>query len=936
MVGLLFLLLPTILLSLPAQASTESQVFGPNEKIVSAYQAGDLSVDDMVTYGVASLTAPETVPEELRPTGPLSTDPQTYLTYLSAMSGKASESARKVLSPPAQASHATTDTAKTNTVSTNAANTNYDCARDEPFEYMTKDFYCWANVDGFVIFYNVVGGVPPTPAEPSGRPTVIQHMVEAVSIAAKTYRAMGYTITSNPAVPHGIFVGLDKITYPRGEWKVKAPFVMPIGYNFLPTILIPSDSKDFVSEGYDYHARHELFHVFQYSYWPAGQVGVELIWDFFASDKFGSMNWWMEATAEWATHMTYVKYPAHVPDPTQKIRYARNIGEFLSRPRDALNAWDGWGESRQYGAFLLPLYLTEQIGPDFVRHTWEHIRSAKSAPITAIKASLNGRDLNMLLHTFAIANYRLASPQPLMEAMGYRDPDVDMWRSILAKENATDEDMLGGARPARLPQAASVGYDTFLGPQLQPGGSFYIDLAAEKGAPPTTLTVQGYTVLPGKPVPGITWSVLVWSRAGEGSSALPEYPQAHNRWGHTQREVKIEDFRYPMVATMIATRHDLRVSSAAAMLDYGSAFWWVGNYVPVQNRTCDLRKPSIGPLELNAAPADTFNDYAFTTPDGWTGGDSTYSMRMPDGRTLWLFSDTFLGPLINGTRPTSAKLINNSFVIQDGTKLTTVHGGTAEEPKALLPPPDSTHWYWSGDGFIVGNTLQVVFQKYRREGTGPMPFAFDENVVATFSLSDLTKPTNITKLPSGAGVAWGSAILPASRSGDGYTYIYGVSDAPINKQMRVARVKGNDLRVGRWQYLNLWGWTEVENNAGYIMTGIANEYSVTPWKGQFLLLSQDSTEAFSGQINAFTSCDPFDGFTNKTSVYRMPEPGPLGSYLDPDIISYNPHVHYEQSTEESLLISYNVNSMDNRVHPDADLYRDSRIYRPRFFRATIS
>ncbi|WP_051866442.1 hypothetical protein [Streptosporangium roseum] len=889
-------------------------------------------MDDMITYGVASLTAPETVPEELRPTGPLSTDPQTYLIYLSAMSGKASESARKVLSPPAQASPATTNTAKINTVSTNAANINYDCARDEPYEYMTKDFYCWANVDGFVIFYNVVGGVPPTPAEPSGRPTVIQNMVDAVSIAAKTYRAMGYTITSNPAAPHGIFVGIDKIL----KWKVDVPFVMPIGYNFQPTIVIPSDSEEFDSEGYDYHARHELFHVFQYSYWPAGRVGVDLIWDFVVSDKFGSMNWWMEATAEWATHMTYVKYPAHVPDPTQKIRYAREIGAFLSKPMDALNAWGGWGKSRQYGAFLLPLYLTEQIGPDFVRRTWEHIRSAESAPIAAIKASLNGRDLNMLLHTFAIANYRLAPPQPLMEAMGYKDPDVDMWRSILADEDATDEDVLGGARPARARVEAFVGYNDVLGGPVQPGGSFYIDMAAEKGAAPATLTVKGFTTMPGQPVPGITWSVLVWSRAGEGSSALPEYPQAHNRWGHTQKEVKIEDFRYPMMATLIVTRHDLNVSSAAAMNDYRSAYWSATNYVPVQKRTCDLRKPSIGPLEFNAAPADAFNDYAHTTANGGTGGDSTYSMRMPDGRTLWLFSDTFLGPLnSNGTRPTSAKLVNNSFVIQDGTKLTTVHGGTAEEPKALLPPPDSTHWYWSGDGFIVGNTLQVAFHKYRREGTGPMPFAFDENVVATFSLGDLTKPTNITKMPSGAGVAWGSAILPASRSGDGYTYIYGVSDAPINKQMRVARVKGNDLRVGRWQYLTPWGWTEVEDHAADTLAGIANEYSVTPWKGQFLLLSQDSTEAFSGQINAFTSCDPFDGFTNKTSVYRMPEPGPLGSYLDPDIISYNPHVHYEQSTEGSLLISYNVNSMDNRVQPDADHYRDPGIYRPRFFRATI-
>lgn len=29
--------------------------------------------------------------------------------------------------------------------------------------------------------------------------------------------------------------------------------------------------------------------------------------------------------------------------------------------------------------------------------------------------------------------------------------------------------------------------------------------------------------------------------------------------------------------------------------------------------------------------------------DDWTGGDGTHSVRLPDGRLLWLFSDTYLG-----------------------------------------------------------------------------------------------------------------------------------------------------------------------------------------------------------------------------------------------------------------------------------------------------
>ncbi|MFF4197926.1 hypothetical protein [Nonomuraea sp. NPDC001831] len=920
--GLLILLLPAVVLSRPAQATS---LFGPNERIVSAYQAGELSVDDMIRYGVASVTAPETVPARLRPTGPLSTNAETYLTYLSAMSAKASGAAKQVLSPPGLRS---------------TGNSFFDCAHDEPYRFLRKDYHCWANVDNFVIFYNLDtggGGVPPTPAEPSGRPTAIQNAVDAVSIAARTYRSMGFEISDNPAVPHAIFFGTDQFCDPVLDNlcspKLRNPFVLPIGYNFLPTILMPSNPVY-----YDYLPRHELFHVFQYSYWKAGKVAQDFFRQFIDTDAFGSMNWWMEATAEWAAHQTYLHAPSHVPYPSQRDMYADHVDDFLAKPMLALNGWDGLGGPRQYGAFLLPLYLTEQVGPDFVRSTWEQIRSAGSSPITAIQASLGGRDLRVLLHGFAIANYRLAAPQYGAAENGYRDPDVALWRSELEQEQATEGDSLGGARPMRSSNAAFVGYNEVASGALLPGGSSYTDFTAQQGAAPATLTIKGFNVAPGQPVPRVAWSVLVWAQAGKGSDTLSAYPTAeYVRSPDSTGTVEIENFRYPMVATLVKTRLDLRTSSAAASNDWTNPFWSVGNYVPFQRRSCALRPPVLGPPQLDAYPVGTFNAYAASTPDGWTGGDSTFSMPLPGGRTLWLFSDTFLGPLnANGTRPTTARIINNSFVLQDGDKLTTVHGGTASDPRALLPPPDGTHWYWSGDGFVTGDRLQVMFNKYRLEGTGPMPFAFDQNVVATFSLSDLTKPKSVTPLPSRAGVAWGSAILPASRSGDGYTYVYGVSDAPINKKMKVARVRGDDLRVGRWQFYTPWGWSEVEEHAAETLSGIANEYSVTPWRGQFLMVSQDSTEAFNGLINAFTSCDPFDGFTNRTPVYRMPEPGPFGSYLDGDVISYNPHVHFEQSTDASLLISYNVNSMDNRAQPDADHYRDPSIYRPRFIRVAIS
>lgn len=38
--------------------------------------------------------------------------------------------------------------------------------------------------------------------------------------------------------------------------------------------------------------------------------------------------------------------------------------------------------------------------------------------------------------------------------------------------------------------------------------------------------------------------------------------------------------------------------------------------------------------------------------DDWTGADGTYSLRLPSGRELWIFSDTFLGRVNpDGSRP---------------------------------------------------------------------------------------------------------------------------------------------------------------------------------------------------------------------------------------------------------------------------------------------
>ena len=73
----------------------------------------------------------------------------------------------------------------------------------------------------------------------------------------------------------------------------------------------------------------------------------------------------------------------------------------------------------------------------------------------------------------------------------------------------------------------------------------------------------------------------------------------------------------------------------------------------------------------------------FTRNKGWTGGDATYSVDLMNGKTLWMFGDSFIDQVSEDRSRPTFRLINNSLVLQEGSKMTTFHGGTAANPQAF-------------------------------------------------------------------------------------------------------------------------------------------------------------------------------------------------------------------------------------------------------------
>ncbi len=375
------------------------------------------------------------------------------------------------------------------------------------------------------------------------------------------------------------------------------------------------------------------------------------------------------------------------------------------------------------------------------------------------------------------------------------------------------------------------------------------------------------------------------------------------------------------------TRRTLRIAGAAAVAVTALAL-----VIPqAANATngghgagqCSVARSTVtATAHVDQSLTDRFADYG-DTGGGWTGGDSTFSLPLGNGKLGWFFSDTFLGTVNpDGSRPADAPFVNNSIVVQDFHGLHTVAGGGSGAPAGVVPPEADGKWYWVGDPATGAHgTVQLPLLQFEKTGTGSFDFRWTANRLAILDGKSLALRT-IVDLPSAIGINWGSWTLQQGST----TYIYGVNDVNGVRSAYVARAQGRDGLAGRWSFWNGSRWSTKEADAVPITPNVANEFSVAPFKDGYLLVTQDTSELFSTRIVAKVGCSPTGPFTEATELYRTPETGALGTYGDANVFTYNAHEHPELRHGNRILMTYNVNSFDNV----GDVYNDATIYRPRF------
>jgi hypothetical protein len=349
--------------------------------------------------------------------------------------------------------------------------------------------------------------------------------------------------------------------------------------------------------------------------------------------------------------------------------------------------------------------------------------------------------------------------------------------------------------------------------------------------------------------------------------------------------------------------------------------------------TCDSTwYPSISSISPNNALDHHFDDYAAHAGAGdWVGGDSNYIVRLPDGRLVALYSDTFTGPVNpDGSIAASGNFIHNSMLVYDGVETRTIRGGTAAEPSSIVEPEDEDSWYWQNAAQVHDDELQVINLEFHQTGTtGIFDFEFVRNMLVRYDADDLTL-IDVTELPSSVpNLEWNAWL---HREG-GYTYIYGVRDGSSYgqpKYLRIARVSGTDLR-GLWQFFTGSGWSSHEEDGADLLPGVGNNFSVSKIGGVYVLVTQDTTEIFSRNVVMYFSCSLTGPFVGKTLAGTTPETGPFGSYGNADVIFYNVHEQTVFRNGNTLVFSYDLNSLDPQ-----DVHDDVAIYRPRYYTVTFS
>jgi len=359
------------------------------------------------------------------------------------------------------------------------------------------------------------------------------------------------------------------------------------------------------------------------------------------------------------------------------------------------------------------------------------------------------------------------------------------------------------------------------------------------------------------------------------------------------------------------------------------------------------------PLTFTSEPAPEWTALMERT-SGWFAADGIFTIPL-DGKedqevkgkkTLFIFSDTYIGEVENNVPKPGNVMVNNTTAWMTGnepdkSKISFEFNTDENGNPATYFVPDNEEsvegeYFWLGDGFINHEKDNALYLfAYHVHKTGPNVFDF---IQSNICLLKIKKPTSegikeYEQMPTGLHfvnsrdqrVYFGSGIFVNTKKAkapdpDGYVYIYGIIEGA--KSLIAARTRPSEIEeFDKWTFWNGTEWVQNKEDAAPITDGVSNELSVCPsGDGRYLLTYM--VMGISDKIGIQVGNSPVGPFGEVNEVYTCPE------YAEKGLLPYNAKAHYHLSRPGELLVSYNTITFNFWE----DIQKDASIYRPRFIK----
>lgn len=366
----------------------------------------------------------------------------------------------------------------------------------------------------------------------------------------------------------------------------------------------------------------------------------------------------------------------------------------------------------------------------------------------------------------------------------------------------------------------------------------------------------------------------------------------------------------------------------------------------------------LAPARVDSQPASlpsaSRSGVWFPYRQGWLGADGAYSVPLGGGRILWVFGDTFTGPVGAKSRKQATGFIHNSIAISTCSGLRNCsfqyywRGKGTSSPKPMFSE-GTKDWFWPMDGFVYKGGLYLALMQMHATGQkGAFGFAYSGVQLAC--IRNYTAPprqwtVRYQHLNTGGAAIPGVSIVvgegpngnpdPSNPKGADYAYFFtlvrrkksgqymGLLRLPLSQLSRAGR-PGN----ARWEYLranSTWGaWPDTDtalphDNAVVLSPG-ATEMTVRYHKStkQWIAVYPVGL-AKSAHYSLSSSMTGPWGKSEK--LYTYPEMQPSNPNYTPNVFCYAAKEHIELERPGQIFITYACNSTrESEVIDNMGLY----------------